>query len=289
MRQAPSLDARYFQVMFQAFFLTYGIFFLGWTADWIHYTLSVGGCLFFNYLFESVRRKALLPAIGNDGWQLWAFSSLISAMSLCLLLKTGHWYTSVLAALLTVSSKYLFRVNRRHIFNPSAFGIAATLILTNDAWLSPAQWGANAVVFFTVVTLGTIVVTRVQKLDVSLAFLVTFVGLLFWRQVLILGWPLDHFLHSLSTGSLLLFTFFMISDPKTSPDHPLARIIWAVLIAAAAFYLAAFKWKFNTLLWVLVAAAPLLPVLNYFFKAVPFDWRRQKIAFHFFPAIKTST
>ena len=286
MRQAPSLDARYFQVIFQAFFLTYGIMFLSWTADWIHFTLSVGGCLFFNYLFECVRRKALLPAIGTNGWQLWGFSSLISAMSLCLLLKTGHWYTSVLAALLTVSSKYLFRVNRKHIFNPSAFGIVATLILTNDAWLSPAQWGSNAVVFFTVVTLGTIVVTRVQKLDVSLAFLFTFAGLLFWRQVLILGWPLDHFLHSLSTGSLLLFTFFMISDPKTSPDHPIARILWAVLIAAVAFYLAAFKWKFNTLLWVLVAAAPLLPVLNHFFTAVPFDWRRQKISFHLLPVIK---
>jgi hypothetical protein len=286
MQQAPSLDPRYFQVIFQAFFLTYGMLFLSWTADWMHISLSIAGCLLFNYLFESLKRKTLLPLPGNNGWHMWGFSSLISAMSLCLLLKTGHWYTSLFAALLTVSSKYIFRINHKHIFNPSAFGIVATLILTNDAWLSPAQWGSNVVVFFAVITLGTIVVTRVQKLDVSLAFLFTFVGLLFWRQVLVLGWPLDHFLHSLSTGSLLLFTFFMISDPKTSPDHPLARIIWAVLIAAVAFYFAAFKWKFNTLLWVLVAVAPLLPLLNSMFKALPFEWRRQKISFHLFQTIK---
>ena len=50
-----------------------------------------------------------------------------------------------------------------------------------------------------------------------------------------LQWPLDYFIHSVSTGSLLLFTFFMISDPKTSPNHPVARIIWAVLIALSHF------------------------------------------------------
>ena len=54
----------------------------------------------------------------------------------------------------------------------------------------------------------------------------------------------------------------MISDPRTSPNHPVARILWAVLIAAVAFYLAAFKWMYNTPIWVLVAAAPLVPVLE---------------------------
>jgi hypothetical protein len=286
MQHAPSFDARYFQVIFQAFFLSYGLVFLHWNADWLHFILSIAGCLFFNYLFECVKRKTLLPALGNSGWQLWGFSILISAMSLCLLLKTGHWYTSLLAALLTVASKYVCKINGKHIFNPSAFGIVATLLLTNDAWLSPAQWGSNAVIFFTIITLGTIVVTRVQKLDVSLAFLLTFVGLLYWRQVLVLGWPMDHFLHSISTGSFLLFIFFMISDPKTSPDHPIARIIWAVVIASVAFYLAAFKWKYNTMLWVLVCMAPLLPLLNSLFKAVPFRWQEQSFSLHIISFIK---
>jgi hypothetical protein len=126
-----------------------------------------------------------------------------------------------------------------------------------------------------VVTLGTIVVTRVQKLDVSLAFLLTYVGLLYWRQVGYLGWPADHFVHSISTGSLLLFSFFMISDPKTSPDHPFARIVWAVLIAAGAFYLSVFKWQYNTAIWVLVMAAPLVPLLDRIFKAQRFNWNQQ--------------
>lgn len=280
-RTTFAADPRYFQVIFQITFLCYGILFLGWNAEWLRYAISIGGCLLFQYAADSITAKRLMRL---KEFNRWGFSILISAMSLCLLLKTNHWYTSFLAAFLTVTSKYIFRLRRKHIFNPSAFGIIATIVLTKDAWLSPGQWGSNAVIFFAVVTLGTIVVTRVQKLDVSLAFLLTFVALLYWRQVYILGWPMDYFLHSVSTGSLLLFTFFMISDPRTSPNHPLARVIWAVLIAAVSFYLAAFKWKYNTPVWVLVAAAPLVPLLDTVLKAQIFRWTSSPI--HFFDISK---
>jgi Na+-translocating ferredoxin:NAD+ oxidoreductase RnfD subunit len=270
--QSTAPDPRYFQVIFQAIFLLYGLIYLHWQADWLHYALSIFGCLLFSYATESVRQKRLPPFWGKAGFNRWGFSVLISAMSLCLLLKTNDWTVSLLAAFLTVASKSVFRYRQKHIFNPSTFGIVATLLLTEGAWLSPAQWGSNTVIFFFVATLGTIVVTRVQKLDVSLAFLLTYVGLLYWRQVGYLGWPTDHFIHAISTGSLLLFSFFMISDPKTAPDHPFARIVWAVLIAAVAFYLSVFKWQYNTVIWVLVAAAPLVPLLDRFFKAERFQW-----------------
>ena len=281
-----TLDPRYFQVIFQCIFLFFGIVFLEWNSDWLHYLLSTAGCLGFNYLFESIKQKRWLSLTGKSGFKLWGFSVLISAMSLCLLLKTNHWSISLLAAFLTVSSKYIFRIQQKHIFNPSAFGLAATILITGDAWLSPGQWGSNTVIFFAIITLGTIVVTRVQKLDVSLAFLFTFVGLLFWRQVLVLGWPLDHFIHSVSTGSLLLFSFFMISDPKTTPNHPVARILWAVMVATVAFYLAAFKWMYNTPIWILVAAAPLVPLMDRIFKSKDFQWSNTTIYFNLLSPFK---
>lgn len=282
-QQMLRLDPRYFQVIFQVIFLSYGILILGWEADWQHISISIAGCLLFQYAADSIKAKRPLKPHEFDRW---GFSVLISAMSLCLLLKTNSWQISLLAAFLTVISKYIFRWNQKHIFNPSAFGIVACLFFTNDAWLSPGQWGSDTVIFFTVITLGTIVVTRVQKLDISLAFLFTFTGLLYWRQVYVLGWPLDHFIHSVSTGSLLLFTFFMISDPRTSPNHPLARILWAVLIAIIAFYLAAFKWKYNTLIWVLVATAPLVPILDKIFKAKNFTWSPAMLSFSFILKLK---
>ena len=262
-------DPRYFQLCFQLAFMTYGLLWLGWTAEWEHYFFTIAGALLFNYLAEGRRQKKWPDLAAGRSWGL---SVLVSAMSLCLLLKTGHWYTSLLAAGLTVASKYIIRVRGRHIFNPSAFGIVATLLLSKDAWLSPGQWGSDIVLFFFTIVVGTIVVTRVQKLDTSLSFLLTFVYLTWWRQVYVLGWPMDHFLHSITTGSLLIFAFFMISDPRTSPNHPFARILWASFIAVISFYFATYEWKYNTSIWVMVAAAPLVPVLDRVFRATPFQW-----------------
>jgi Na+-translocating ferredoxin:NAD+ oxidoreductase RnfD subunit len=270
---ARRLDPRYFQVIFQSIFLCYGITVLNWEPEWVHYLVSIGGCIFFQYTIDSIKTKKIL---GIKSFDKWGFSVLISAMSLCLLLKTNYWYTSLFAAFLSVASKYIFRWKGKHIFNPSAFGLVATLYFSEDAWLSPGQWGSNTVIFFGVITLGTIVVTRVQKLDISLAFLITYAGLLYWRQVLILGWPIDHFIHSLGTGSLLLFTFFMISDPRTSPNHSVSRIIWAVLIAIVSFYFAFFQWKYNTVIWALVILAPLVPLLDKIFLFKKFTWAEAK-------------
>ncbi len=276
-----------FNLFSRPFSCVTGSFSLHWgcRAGAVH-GIIIGACLLFNYLAESIRLKSWLSLY--RGWKSWGLSILISAMGLCLLLKTNHWWTAVLAALLTVASKYLLRIGKRHIFNPSAFGIVATLSLSADAWLSPGQWGNYTILFFLILTLGTIVVTSVQKLDVSLAFLLTFAGLLYWRQVMVLGWPIDYFIHSISTGGLLLFSFFMISDPKTSPDHKVARIIWAVMIAILAFYLSAFRWKYNTPVWVLVAAAPLVPVLNRVFRARSFEWSSSSLRASFIPKFKNN-
>lgn len=263
-------DARYFQMAFQLIFLSYGLVFLQWKAEWLAYVLFIGTGLLMQWLADSISTKKIIHPLhwSNGGWK----SALISCLSLCLLLKTNHWYICIIAAALTVLSKYILRYKSKHIFNPSAFGIVATVLITKDAWLSPAQWGSGVVIFFAVCCLGLIVVSKVQKLDITLAFLFTFGGLLFARQIIYLNWSADVFVQSISTGSLLLFSFFMISDPKTAPNHKVARVIWAMLIAAVAFYLSAFKWMNSTPVYVLVFAAPFVPLLDWFFKAKQFEW-----------------
>jgi Na+-transporting NADH:ubiquinone oxidoreductase subunit NqrB len=262
-------DARYFQMAFQVIFLCYGLLFLHWSADWINYLFFIATGLLLQCTCDCIKQKKFsLSTLANG-----SKSVLISCLSLCLLLKTNHWDVAVLAAAVTVLGKYIFRYRGKHIFNPSALGIAAAVYFTGDAWISPGQWGSNAVLFFGIICLGLIVVTRVQKLDISIAFLATFAALLFARQILYLGWPLDFFIQSISTGSLLLFSFFMISDPKTTPNHPSARIIWVMGIAAVAFYLATFKFINGAPIWVLVFAQPLVPLLDHLFKAKRFEWK----------------
>lgn len=267
-------DARYFQIIFQSIFLSYGILFLHWhNESWLYATYFITGLTvqFVCEYFSGKKNVPLLQRLKNG-----IPSVLISSFGLSLLLKTNYWWVAVFAAAVSILSKYIFRINGKHIFNPSALGIVAAIYLTGNAWISPGQWGSGAVIMFGVLCFGFIVTTRVQKLDVSLAFLGTFASLLFVRQIIYLGWPMDHFIQSVSTGSLLLFSFFMITDPKTIPDHTAVRIVWCIGIAVVAFYLTAFKFMNVAPIFVLVLAQPLVPILDKFFKARKFEWANPK-------------
>jgi Na+-translocating ferredoxin:NAD+ oxidoreductase RnfD subunit len=96
---------------------------------------------------------------------------------------------------------------------------------------------------------------------VAWAFLAAHVCFLFGRAAF-LGDPLAITLHSLQSGALLLFTFFMISDPRTTPDAREARIIFGVLAAAGAYYVQFRLFRTNGLLWSLFCLSPLVPLLD---------------------------
>lgn len=264
-------DARYFQIIFQTMFLMYGIVLLHWQDEIGLYAAYFTGCLATQFTCEWFLGKNNHSFLKR--YTAGIPSALITAFGLSLLLKTNDWGVAVLAAVLSIASKYLLRVGGKHIFNPSALGIVLTIWLTGKAWISPGQWGSNAVILFGVLTLGFIVTTRIQKADVSIAFLGTFAALVFIRQIIYLGWPLDHFIQSVSTGSLLIFSFFMITDPKTIPNHTWARVCWSAAIAAIAFYLTAFQFVNGAPIFVLVLAQPLVPVLDQFFRAKKFEWQ----------------
>ena len=272
-------DARYFQIIFQSVFLGYGIFYLHWNAEWWLYGTYFSTSIATQFLCGIIFNKNKIKLFSAQWWnklRMGIPSALISSFGLSLLLKTNHWTIAALAAVISIASKYIIRINGKHIFNPSALGIVSVLLFTGQAWISPGQWGSGIVILFAVLSLGFIVVTRVQKLDVSLAFLLTFGLLLYARQIIYLGWPMDYFVQSISTGSLLLFSFFMITDPRTTPNHSLARIVWSVAIAAVAFYLTTFKFMNGAPIWVLVFAQPLVPVLDKLFKARSFQWKGSK-------------
>lgn len=266
-------DARYFQILFQLCFLGYGIGVLHWQSQYWLYLTYLGFSILSQLIFEWMpipannRSKPYQERIRNG-----IPSAIISSLGLCLILKTNDWYIAAFASFLAISSKYLIRYKGKHIFNPSALAIAVCILLTGKAWLNTGQWGTNTVLIFAAITFGCIIVTKVQKLDTSLAFLFCFAGLLFCRQILFLGWPMDFFLQSVSTGSLLLFSFFMISDPKTIPDHRIARIVWAAGIGAIAFYWANFRFVNGAPVFALVAAQPLVPILDSLFRAKRFEW-----------------
>ena len=81
-------------------------------------------------------------------------SALISGLSLCLLLRTNRTDLALLAAVITIAAKFVVRFRGKHIFNPTNGGIVAMLLLTDQVWVSPGQWGSVAFFAFLMACLG---------------------------------------------------------------------------------------------------------------------------------------
>jgi Na+-transporting NADH:ubiquinone oxidoreductase subunit NqrB len=202
-------------------------------------------------------------------------STAISVLSLCLLLRTSSWPWAAAAGALAIGSKYLVRVRGKHLWNPSNIAIVALLLaspaLPGGVWVSPGQWGNGVILAAMLVLAGHWVVQRAARGDVTLAFLAAYVGLVLGRA-LWLGDPLPVPLNRLSSGSLLIFAFFMISDPKTTPDSRPGRLLFGALVATAGAWGQYARFEPNALLYALAAAAPLVPLLDRLLPAGRFQW-----------------
>ena len=211
-------------------------------------------------------------------WRLPSFdprSALISGLSLCLLLRTNFLSLALLAAVLGVSSKFLLRLNGKHVFNPTNFAIVVLMALTRNVWVSPGQWGNVAFFAFLMACLGGLVVNRASRSDVTYAFMAFYVTLIFGRS-LWLGEPLTIPLHRLENGALLLFTFFMISDPRTTPNSRAGRIFYAFLVAGGAWYIQFRLFRTNGPLWSLAICSLAVPMVDRVLPAARYQWIRPK-------------
>lgn len=204
-------------------------------------------------------------------------SPLITSLSLCLLLRSNDPGMLALAACLAIAGKFLLRLRGRHVFNPSNFGIVAMLALFGDqAWVSPAQWGSGTWFAFLLLCLGGMVLYRAERGDVTLAFLLAYAALVFGRG-LWLGDPAAIPAQQLCNGALLIFAFFMISDPKTTPDSRAGRVLFALLVTLGAGVVQFVLYRQNGLLWSLALFAMTVPLINLLLPGEPHRQRKIKI------------
>jgi Na+-transporting NADH:ubiquinone oxidoreductase subunit NqrB len=222
-------DARHYQIGALGILLALNLAWLDFGADIGPCALLVASCI----LTQAVACRIV-------GIPIELRSALITSFSLSLLLRADALWLYGLAGMIAMGSKFLIRVDNKHVFNPATIAIVALVFGTGRAWVTPGQWGAELWFAGLLGLLGILVLQRARRADITLFFLAAHGGLLLARAFW-LGDPLAIPLHQLQSGSLLLFAFFMISDPKTIPDSRTGRLIFAVAVAALAHYFAFFE------------------------------------------------
>ena len=194
---------------------------------------------------------------------MWPASALLTGNGVAFVLRVpgtrhGDWWTTrgwwifVAVSAGSLLSKYVIAWRGEHVFNPSNIGLVVVFLALGrsrveplDFWWGPMSWWM-ALTLAIIVTGGFAILRRLKLLRVALSFWAAFAagigviaatghamtarwhlgpieGLSFW-------WVL------VTSPEVLVFFFFMITDPKTAPRGPRARIFYGTalgLLAAA--------------------------------------------------------
>ena len=197
---------------------------------------------------------------------MWPASALITGNGVAFVLRvpgTQHgdwwslngWWIFAATAAVSLLSKHVIRLQGRHIFNPSNFGLVLCFLILGperaeplDFWWGPMDaWMVVALVV--IVGGGLIILGRLRLLHLALAFWLTFAAgiavLAVSGHAMTARWHVGpitdaYFWWVLVTSpEILVFLFFMITDPKTIPSTPRMRILYAVSVGLLACILIA--------------------------------------------------
>lgn len=193
-------------------------------------------------ILTSMATELVLGRLYYKKWPNLA-SAYVSGISVGILLRSDYVWPYMLCSAISITSKYVIRVNGRHLWNPSNLGIVATLFIVPDAVSTLMNQFSNGIVPLVVVwVVGSIVIARLKRFHICLTYVLSFLFYAFLRSRILH----DSFLTEAAplTGPMYqLFTFFMITDPKTTVRSKQGQMLVAFLVATVEN----FFWLYGSL------------------------------------------
>ena len=223
----------------------------------------------------------------------WPASALLTGNGVAFIFRVpgtahGDWWSMrgahLFAAVAAISllSKYLITYRGGHLFNPSNLGLVVSFLILGprlanpqDLWWGPMSIGLG-ITLALIVCGGLLIASRLRLLGIAVAFWLTYA---FGMGVL---WAFGHCMTArwnvgpvcgasfwtvlVTSPEILVFLFFMITDPKTVPGGRVSRIVYGIGVGVVAAVLAsAQRTEFATkvsILASLVIVCALRPVIE---------------------------
>jgi len=225
-------DKRYLAPLLVTLVLIVGQVTYGFLESWSRTALAIG---------TSIVMELVLGRLLGGRWPHLA-SAYVSGISIGMLVRSPEFWPYALCAAISIVSKYLIRVDGRHIWNPSNLGIVAMLVLASDTVASlSVQWGNSLLPMVVVWVFGAVIISTLGRFHITLTYVLSFLAFAALRSA-VTGHPFLAEVAPITGPMYQLFIFFMITDPKTTVSPRWGQCLVAVLVAAveAAFRLMEF-------------------------------------------------
>lgn len=216
------IDKRYLAPILVTVVLIAGQVAFGFLESWSRTAIAIG---------TAIAIELVLGRLFGGAWPHLA-SAYISGISIGMLVRSPDVWPYALCSAISITSKYVIRVDGRHLWNPSNLGIVAMLVLAADtvAGLS-VQWGNTLLPMVVVWTFGSVILYSLGRLHVTATYVAAFVAFSLLRAA-ITGHPWISEVAPITGPMYQLFIFFMITDPKTTVRPVWAQCLVAFLVAA---------------------------------------------------------
>jgi len=222
---------------------------LGFEQSWAQPLVALATAYGMELLLETIsaRAEGRAPRHAGGPGRLVAFllPAHITALAVSMLLYANERLAPIaFATAVAIGSKVLVRVpvgrGWRHTLNPSNTGIAVTLLLFPWVGIAPPYQFTEGLTGLgdwllpmLILVSGTFLNTQyTRKFPLIVGWLGGFV-LQAWLRSSWFGTPLTAALLPISGMAFLLFTFYMVTDPGTTPRAPAAQFAFGSAVAAA--------------------------------------------------------
>ena len=246
---------------------------------------------------------------------IWPASGLLTGNSTAFILRVpgtlhGQWWSTrgiwifIGVVALGMASKYLIRWKGRHIFNPSNVALVIAFVVLGPKYTEPLDlwWipmGPWMIVTYAILIIGGLLIAwELRLLGLVLGFMVAFAAftalalapvpdhcmVASWHVTPMCGQDLWQIL--VTSPEILIFALFMVPDPRTVPESPLARVVFGIGVALLAVLLLGPTtlefWTKTAILASLVIACAMRFALVSFLAPFQVDGvRRARDFFHF--------
>ena len=168
------------------------------------------------------------------------YSAIITSFGVILMIGWTQWYIPYILTALALSQKWLLKIDKGHLFNPSNLAVVLALaIFYPKALPIIGQLGREGyLTIIAIIALAIAILIRVNRIIIPIAFVLSYVAL----EYLLIGstdphWKIDDFITTFYSTSFIVYIFFMLTDPRVTPDNSYMQILFGLFVALFVAFL----------------------------------------------------